>query len=233
MNFINLYKVPRLNQIIHSILFRFLGEPNWRYFLIHDLRALLWFDMEWKSDAYQWIRDRMGSRRFCDGEYQLYKILMAARHSNSQFEAISKTSNCHRRRWFDNFQEQKSVVYHLNRSHHFLPDEIQRLSIGPSSKNLILDTLWFHRIIKGITITCMSSLWTVFIWVIWIKWSPLGHYLVHSHSASFFTLVRSHAFIRTKAWFQRQWAYFDIKAMGQFETCCLRGCHKPSRLESL
>ena len=69
---------------------------------------------------------------------------MAARHSNSQFEAISKTSNCHRRRWFDNFQEQKSVVYHLNRSHHFLPDEIQRLSIGPSSKNLILDTLWFH-----------------------------------------------------------------------------------------
>ena len=100
--------------------------------------------MEWKSDAYQWIRNRMGSWRFCDGEYQLYKILMAARHSNSQFEAISKTSNCHRRRWFDNFQEQKSVVYHLNRSHHFLPDEIQRLSIGPSSKNLILDTLWFH-----------------------------------------------------------------------------------------
>ena len=92
--------------------------------------------MEWKSDAYQWIRDRMGSRRFCDGEYQLYKILMAARHSNSQLEAISKTSNCHRRRWFDNFQGQKSVVYHLNRSHHFLPDEIQRLSIGPSSKKL-------------------------------------------------------------------------------------------------
>ena len=146
MNFIDLYKnLQRLNQIIHSILFRFLGEPNWRYFLIHDLRALFWFDMEWKSDAYQWICDRMGSWRICDGEYQLYKILMAARHSNSQLEAISKTSNCHRRRWFDNFQGQKSVVYHLNRSHHFLPDEIQRLSFGPSSKNLILDTLWFHE----------------------------------------------------------------------------------------
>ena len=87
----------------------------------------------------------MGSWRICDGEYQLYKILMAARHSNSQLEAISKTSNSHRRRWFDNFQGQKSVVYHLNRSHHFLPDEIQRLSFGPSSKNLILDTLWFHE----------------------------------------------------------------------------------------
>ena len=127
--------------------FWILGEPNWRYFLIHDLRALLWFDMEWKSDAYQWIRDRMGAWRggVCDGEYQLYKILMAARHSNSQLEAISKTSNRHWRRWFDNFQEQTSVVYRLNRSHHFLPDEIQRLSFGPSSKNLILDTLWFHE----------------------------------------------------------------------------------------
>ena len=135
----------RLNQIIHSILFRFLGEPNWRYFLIHDLRALLWFDMEWKSDAYQWNRDRMGIWRLCDGEYQLYKILMAARHSNPQLEAISKTSNRHRRCWFDNFQGRERVVYRLNRSHHFLPDEIQRLSFGPSSKNLILDTPWFHE----------------------------------------------------------------------------------------
>ena len=112
-----------------------IGESNRRHFPVNDLWALLWFDMERESVAYQRILPWMGAVRLSDGKYQLYKILMAARHSNSQLEAIPKKKYCHGCCWSNYFQRQISVVYCVNWSHHFLPNEIQRLSPGPSSKN--------------------------------------------------------------------------------------------------
>ena len=106
------------------------GEQNRWYCFVYDLRTVFRLNLDRKPSAHQRVCSRMGVWWFRYGEHQLCQINVASWYSNLEFEAVSKEKNCNRCGWFDYFQKQISTLYGVNRSYHFLPNEVQFLSIG-------------------------------------------------------------------------------------------------------